>query len=225
MQTQTLFTMKRLSISVLFVLLCSSLSAQTIKHTEYNEQGQPITFYEGLSECFREGLPIVVRAGVSTCETTFSYNASAALQLGGFRGLYFAPEIGIDSRGINGNNSIARGNLVSVEAHSLMLRPVQVGYAYAFYKYCIDFHAALYKSFDFDYDVRCMLDPDFDGLVHGPYEPVPTYNTGDWGWSAGVGFYFYRFNIDLLYNNSLTPMFENNPFKANILSARLGLFF
>lgn len=124
---------------------------------EYNERlmrlnfgkGGPVVDYEKFetAKCpvfFRGGMTM----GLSEC-ATLGYNASVSLQMGGFRGFIFCPEIGIGTRNIDDTwGDVLEYMTTDLRTTNITVRPLQVGYSIYGGDQAVSFCGGLYASCD-----------------------------------------------------------------------------
>lgn len=92
---------------------------------------------------FRGGLTM----GLSQC-ATLGYDASVGLQIGGFKGFIFCPEIGIGTRGIDDEwGDILECMTADIRTTNITVRPLQVGYSIFGGDQAVSAYGGLYASY------------------------------------------------------------------------------
>ena len=171
---------------------------------------------------FEKDCPIFFRGGVGlglSDGAAMGYNASVGIQLGGFSGFIFNPEVGIDSRFIDDScGDVIDGYAIDLKSVNLKVRPVQVGYSFAGGPLAISMYAGLYGSYDVSTDASYK--------PNGPsayLSEEPQYRPLDLGASLGFDFVIYRVDMSIVFDFGMVPMYKDGP-NWTAVQFRLGFF-
>ncbi len=172
---------------------------------------------------FDKKCPIFIRGGVGlgfTDGAAIGYNASVGIQVGGFKGFIFNPEVGIDTRFIDDSwGDVIDGYAIDHKSVNLKVRPVQAGYSFAGGPLAIAVYAGLYGSYDV--------------YTKALYKPIgstaylkeePQYRPLDLGASLGFDFVLYRVDLSIVFDFGLVPMYKDGGPNWTAVQFRLGFF-
>ena len=171
---------------------------------------------------FDKDCPIFIRGGVGlglSDGAAIGYNASVGIQLGGFSGFIFNPEVGIDSRFIDDSwGDVIDGYAMDLKSINLKVRPVQAGYSFAGGPLAIAVYAGLYGSYD------VFTDASYKPIGSTAYlSEEPQYRPLDLGASLGFDFVVYRVDLSIVFDFGLVPMYKEGP-NWTAVQFRLGFF-
>lgn len=174
---------------------------------------------------FEKACPIFIRGGVGlglSDGAAMGYNASVGIQLGGFKGFIFNPEVGISSRFIDDSwGDAVDGFATDLKSYNLKVRPVQAGYSFAGGPLAIAVYAGLYGSYDF------FTDASYKPVGPSAYlseDPESRYNPLDFGASLGFDFVIYRVDLSILFDFGMVPMYKDGGPNWTEVQFRLGFF-
>lgn len=172
---------------------------------------------------FEKDCPIFIRGGVGlgfSDGAAMGYNASVGIQLGGFSGFIFNPEVGIDSRFIDDSYGDAvDGYAIDLKSFNLKVRPVQVGYSFAGGPLAIAVYAGLYGSYD------VFTDSSYKPIGSAAYlSEEPQYRPLDLGASLGFDFVLYRVDLSVVFDFGMVPMYKDGGPNWTAALFRIGFF-
>lgn len=172
---------------------------------------------------FEKDCPIFIRGGVGlgfSDGAAMGYNASVGIQLGGFSGFIFNPEVGIDSRFIDDSYGDAvDGFAIDLKSFNLKVRPVQVGYSFAGGPLAIAVYAGLYGSYD------VFTDSSYKPIGSAAYlSEEPQYRPLDLGASLGFDFVIYRVDLSVVFDFGMVPMYKDGGPNWTAALFRIGFF-
>lgn len=174
---------------------------------------------------FEKDCPIFIRGGVGlgfSDGAAMSYNASVGIQLGGFSGFIFNPEVGIDSRFIDDSYGDAvDGYAIDLKSFNLKVRPIQAGYSFAGGPLAISIYAGLYGSYDL------FTDASYKPIGSSAYlngGQDPQYRPLDLGASLGFDMVLYRVDLGIVFDFGLVPMYKDGGPNWTAAQFRIGFF-
>lgn len=174
---------------------------------------------------FDKDCPIFIRGGVGlglSDGAAMGYNASVGIQLGGFSGFIFNPEVGIDSRFIDDSwGDAVDGFAIDMKSFNLKVRPIQAGYSFAGGPLAISIYAGLYGSYDISTDASSKpIGPS----AYLSEAPESQYHPLDLGASLGFDIVVYRIDLSMVFDFGMVPMYKDGGPKWTAVQFRLGFF-
>lgn len=174
---------------------------------------------------FEKDCPIFFRGGVGlglSDGAAMGYNASVGIQLGGFSGFIFNPEVGIDSRFIDDSYGDAvDGFAIDLKSINLKVRPIQAGFSFAGGPLAIAIYAGLYGSYDIS--TNASYKP-IGSAAYLSENPESLYRPLDLGASLGFDFVLYRVDLSILFDFGMVPMYNDCGPNWTAVQFRLGFF-
>lgn len=174
---------------------------------------------------FEKDCPIFIRGGVGlglSDGAAIGYNASVGIQLGGFSGFIFNPEVGVSSRFIDDSyGDVIDDFAINLKSFNLKVRPVQAGYSFAGGPLAIAVYAGLYGSYD------VFTDASYKPIGPSAYlseDPGSQYRPLDLGASLGFDFVVYRVDLSIVFDFGMVPMYKNGGPNWTEVQFRLGFF-
>lgn len=190
---------------------------------------------------FSKSLPMVVRFGAGYPNFSnnngtpgFNYDLSLGFVFPMNDHIFYTPEVGLASRGFHDATGIIGANpctapnfdvSYSLKTHGMKVRPVQFSYYRLVSWVLIDMHVGSFISYDYfqklDHEEHCSI----ISMEGTPITDHPEPARLDYGASAGLGAYFGRFNVDLLYEHGFASVLKDQSMQSNTVILRFGVYF